>query len=224
MIRVMDLETTGFPPDAAIVEIGWCDITEPSFVVCEPESSLINPGIAIEPGAMASHHIIDADVKDAPEFPAFLSASDFYRDNFIYAAHKADFEKAFWNPPNTRWIDTWKVVLRLAPKAPGHSNQMLRYWLNLDVDRELASPPHRAGPDAYVTAHLLARMLTKMSVEEMIEISSQPALLPHLHFGKHAMIPCAEVPTDYWDWVLRQDFDADVKFTARHYLALGGKP
>ena len=49
-----------------------------------------------------------------------------------------------------------------------HSNQVLRYWLGLRLDADLAMPPHRAGPDAYVTAHLLLRMMALASVEQMI--------------------------------------------------------
>jgi len=36
---------------------------------------------------------------------------------------------------------------------------VLRYWRNLVLDPALAMPPHRAGPDAYVTACLLAELL-----------------------------------------------------------------
>jgi len=68
LIRVIDFESTGLPPDCAIVEIGWCDV---SFVDCNnvtvgaPQSRFCNPGRPIPPEARAIHHISDEDVRDA---------------------------------------------------------------------------------------------------------------------------------------------------------------
>lgn len=214
VIRVIDFETTGLPPDAAVCEVGWCDITD--GVIGTPVSMLCNPGRPIPPDAMAVHHITEADVADAPPFAEVtrhLDGAD------VLAAHRCEFERHFFDGSKP-WVCTWKVAIRLAPRAPGHSNQILRYWLKLAVDAALASPPHRAGPDAYVTAHLLARMLAKLSVEEMVALTAEPALLPYFAFGKHAMRPIEEVPDDYLDWCLRQDMDADVKHTCRHHLKL----
>jgi exodeoxyribonuclease X len=134
----------------------------------------------------------------------------------VYAAHRAAFEQSFL-PGVGPFICTWKVAVTLAPNAPGHSLQELRYWLKLDVDRAIADRAHRAGPDAYVCAALLLRMLAsgKMTVEQMIELSAGPVVLPKLHFGKHAGVPVREVPRDYWQWCLRQEMDADVLHTAR---------
>jgi hypothetical protein len=47
LLRVVDLETTGLPPDAAICQISWCDVShlagDPHVGV--PRSRLVNPGI-----------------------------------------------------------------------------------------------------------------------------------------------------------------------------------
>ena len=48
------------------------------------------------------------------------------------------------------------MALRVWPEAPRHSNQVLRYWRGMRLDHARAMPPHRAGPDAWVTAHILA--------------------------------------------------------------------
>jgi exodeoxyribonuclease X len=220
LIRVIDFETTDLPPNAEVIEVGWCDIVhkdEAWTVAPSWHSHLCDTTLKIAPTASATHHLIADDLKGCMSFMEFVAASGFGILNTV-AAHRADFEKAFFNPPDVRWIDTWKVALRLAPKAPSHSNQALRYWLGLKVDRKMAEPAHRAGPDAYVTAHLLRRMLAKASVEEMVTISAEPALLPNFGFGKHAMVPIDDIPDDYLEWVLGQSFDADVLHTARHHL------
>lgn len=226
IIRAIDVETTGLEPTCAIVEIGWCDVTcekDGTWTAGLPSSGLVNPEVPIPPIASAVHHIVDADVKDAPALADFIADADLYRDDITaYAAHVADFERMFLIEVKP-WICTWKVAVTLAPNAPSHGLQALRYWLELIVDRDAANPPHRAGPDAYVAAALLARMLNsgKMTVDEMVTLSSGPVVLPHLSFGKHAKTPMAEVPTDYLDWMVKQrDMDVNAIHTARHHLKL----
>lgn len=218
LIRVVDFESTGLSPDDALCEVGWTDINiaDSGVSIEQPKAWLCNPCRRIPPEAMAVHHITNADVQGKPLPTAALGEMAEGAD--VFAAHRASFERQFFEGERP-WICTWKVAVRLAPKAPGHSNQVLRYWLNLAADPATAMPPHRAGPDSYVTAHLLARMLTKISAEEMIAISSQPALLPYLTFGMHAMKPLDEVPSGYLEWCNQQDFDEDVLFTVRHHLS-----
>jgi exodeoxyribonuclease X len=68
LIRVIDFDSTGFPPECAIVEIGWCDVTfvdRNDITIGAPQSRLCNPGQPIPPEARAIHHISDCDIKDA---------------------------------------------------------------------------------------------------------------------------------------------------------------
>ncbi len=86
-------------------------------------------------------------------------------------------------------------------------------------------PPHRAGPDAYVTAHLLAELLGSASVEQMVQWTSQPKRLPTLPFGKHRGLPWPEVPLDYLQWMARQtDMDADAIWCAQQEMARRDAP
>lgn len=218
LVRVIDFETTGLPPDATVCEVGWCDInvSPAGITVGLPNAAFCNPGRLIPPEVMAIHHITNEEVADAPSFADVIAP--LLEGVDVFAAHRCEFERQFFGGGDVPWICTWKIAIKLAPRAPGHGNQVLRYWLKLAVDPALALPPHRAGPDAYVTAHLLARMLAKLGPEEMVAITAQPAVLPYLTFGKHAMKPIEEVPDDYLEWCLKQDMDADVKHTARQHL------
>lgn len=217
-LLAIDLETTGLTPDDKIVEIGWSHVMQKDggWTVSPGMAMITNPHRPIDIIATSVHHITDEEAAGGIEIDIaikhVLDGAD------VLVAHVAKFEQQFIKT-DLKWIDTWKVACHLAPHAPGHSLQVLRYWLKLKVDPVLAMPPHRAGPDAYVCAALVARMLAKISIEEMIEISARPCLLPKLRFGKHADIPLVEVPKDYLRWILTQDFDEDVKFTAKHYLA-----
>ena len=221
-IRSIDFETTGIPSEAdpqAIVEIGWQDIEYDGMgwagLVPEGRGSfLCNPGRPIPHEAMAVHHITDEMVADASGNVGLIGAPDYF------CAHNADYERQFHNP-GVPYICTYKVALRLWPEAPSHGLQFLRYHLNLPVVSAEAFPPHRAGPDAYLGAALMVRILEegRASLEEMVRWSNGPALLPRVNFGKHKGAKWEDVPLDYLEWVAnKSDLDRDVKANARHHL------
>lgn len=223
-IRVIDFETTGTPEDAvkAICEIGWTDLGVDGSID-GPHSFLVNPGHPIPPQTRAVHHLSDEDVADATDTVSGrgrlcegMDADD------IWAAHNAQFEQAFFGGGERRWICTMKCAKHLLPDAPSHSNQALRYWLNLDKefsDTSLAMPPHRAGPDAYVTAFLLRRLLELASAEELVELTKAPVRLRTVTFGKHRGVKWNDLPESYLSWIAnKSDLGADEKFTARAVL------
>lgn len=222
MIRVVDFETTGMPEDdgAAICEIGWCDVDLDRASILPPESVLVDPGIKMPAQAQAVHHISDEDLAGAIPCDVGLHKLTIGEPEY-FVAHNAKFEQAFFAGAGIPWICTYKVALRLWPEAPSHSNQVLRYWLGLVVDPELAMPPHRAGPDAYVTAHILLRAFEtgKATLDDMARWSSGPPLLPRVTFGKHRGADWDDVPADYLEWIVfKSEMDNDIKANARHHL------
>ena len=227
ILRVVDVETTGLErPDAAVCEIGWTDIetvTDDNLpYIKAPQSLYVNPGHPIPPAMSGIHHIVDADVVGAPSL-ADAVAEMMITPADILCAHFAKFEQKFL-AIELPWICSYKVSIDVAPNAPEHKLQTLRYWAKLDVDPTLAFPPHRSGPDTYVCACLIARLLVKRTPEQMIAISAAPILLPKLHFGEHASKPIAEVPLSYFSWIVnpprphKKPFDEDVLYTANHHL------
>ncbi|WP_315792353.1 exonuclease domain-containing protein [Bradyrhizobium sp. SZCCHNRI1002] len=233
LLRVIDFECTGLkPPEAAICEIGWTDVrtseSDPAEVG-DAQSMLVNPGHPIPPAARGVHHISDRDVRDAPPpgqaVIALMQSGSDGRAPDVFVAHNAAYDQQFFGGGAIPWICTRKVAFRLWPEAPDHKNQTLRYWLNVDAQYEFdsrqAMPSHRAGPDTYVTAHLILKALELTTVEQMIEWTRQPSLLPGaIHFGKHKGTPWSQVDPSYLEWLLKQvDMDPDVKCTARHWLS-----
>lgn len=226
LIRVIDFETTGMPDDgAAVCEVGWCDVDYADGIASVAPSAfalLCNPGRPIPPHVQAVHHIGDRDLVDCPT-PEVGFRRLMEGPPACFAAHNATFEKAFFGGGDVAWICTYKVGLRLYPEAESHSNQALRYLLGLDLPEDAAMPPHRAAPDAFVTAHILARFLNegRATYDEMVRWSSGPALLPRITFGKHRGSKWEDAPSDYLRWIVdKSDLDVDAKANARHHLKL----
>lgn len=227
--RVVDFETTGLPEeaDSRICEVGFVDVdlTDPEFPLLPDTaySTLINPGVQMRPEISAVHHLVDADLAGQPSVDVgFMALGSRMTDADVYVAHNALFEQHFYGGRPQPWVCTYRCALRAWPDAPSHSNQALRYFLNLQLDRELASPPHRALPDAYVTAHILQRLLFLRPIERLIEISNEPGILPRFNYGKHKGKSYRDVAVEdasYLRWIVeKSDMGPDEKHTAKFWL------
>lgn len=227
-ICVLDTETTGLSPETAdIVELG---------VVVMPGmwtfSKLAKPTVPIELKAMAAHHLTEAMVAHEESIAAVIMMSPLLNAT-VLVAHNAEFDRGFIDKakllPELPWVCTWRCGRHIWPDAPGHSNQVLRYFLP-DLNDELYSgavggdimrlPPHRALPDAWITAHILKRLLMERSIEELIELTKLPILGKNCHFGKHLGLAWEDVPKSYLYWMMKQKpgFDSDTTFTVQHFL------
>lgn len=226
-LRVIDIETTGEAPPAEIIEVGRTDVVGDAgaWRIERPMARLYRPLHGIPPETMAVHHLTEEIIgPDAPVCtPDKLRLAIWGGEApDALVAHNSSFEQSFIPEALTSplpWICTYKVALRVWPDAPRHSNQVLRYWRGLRLDADLAMPPHRAAPDAYVTANILIGLLQSASVKQMIAWTGEPKLLPTIPMGKHRGAKWPDAPADYLEWMVRQaDMDADVKWNAKREL------
>lgn len=215
LIKVLDVETTGMPPDAAVCEVGWCNVLGDEFGwnVHSPIAMIVNPGRPMPAEAQAVHHISDQDCEGAPP------ATDAYRMLMdgaeVFVAHNAAFEREFFAGSDRPWICTYKCARRAWPDLPSFGNQFLRYQLRLVLDHSVAMPPHRAGPDAYVTAHILCELLRDHSVETLIDWTRKPTHYPRVPMTKHKGALWSDVDYGLLRWFLNADVEADIKAAAR---------
>ena len=218
-IRVIDFETTGTEPPAEVCEVGICDLHLEKREIDAPTSWLCGVK-AMPPEVRAIHHISLAECADMPPFdgasllPAGIAA---------VAAHNAKFETLFFHP-SIPVICTYKSALRVWPSAPGHSNGTLRYWLEdqglISPVRAATQPPHRAGPDAYVTAHVLTALFNAGATgREMVAWTKEPPLMPTCPIGKFRGMPWSEVEAGFLGWMLRQPtMEDDLKWNAQREI------
>jgi len=227
-IRVIDFETTGIDPSSEVIELGWCDYDVETRRVGDPESQLFHVG-SIPPENRAIHHIGLADI------PQTASPFDSFAHLFMpsgtmgityFAAHNSAFECQFLGDlEHRRMICTYKAALRIWPDAPSHSNGALRYWLEdagkISLDPAKAYPTHRAGPDAYITAHVLKALFDADATgKEMVAWTREPAMLPRCPIGTPWRgMKWSEVDGGFLKWMANNaTMDADNKWNAQREL------
>lgn len=229
--RVIDLETCGFldempaavqaDPCQGIVEIGYTDVKAEfndagRFVTAtieKPGFLLYNPPGGIPPVSRAIHHITPQMVRDLPACRAgdVQLVQNGAPAPYALVAHNVAFEREWMGRyiPEARWVCTLKVWAQLEPNWPAHSNQACRYLLGQELDVRWADPPHRAGPDSWVTANHFVEALRRTSVRQMVEWTKQPRLLTTCPFGEHRGKAWAEVPEDYLRWYVNKASQQD---------------
>lgn len=229
-IRVIDFETTG---DArrekgptGICEFGYADVRVNDGVVSigDPVAAFVNCGIPISIAARGVHHISDADVAGAIDPTRALSIlmTDMEPGD-MFAAHHAEFERTFFGGGSFPWICTMICAKHMFEDAPDHKNQTLRYYLGIDDLSPFSSshfmPPHRAGPDALVTAHILAEMLKRVDRPiDLLHLTNTPVIQKTVGFGKNEGRPWSEMDDGFLQWVVDRDFSPEIKETARFHI------
>ncbi|MCA8905183.1 MAG: hypothetical protein KDA43_10215 [Hyphomonas sp.] len=221
IIRVIDFETTGTEPPAKVCEVGICDYNVETQAIGDPLAWLC--GVEeMPPDVRAIHHISLAECQGKDPFdPAKMLAGE---DIAVIAAHNSEFETKFFEPDRPV-LCTYKAALRVWPDAPSHSNGALRYWLEdqgkIKPDHKLTQPAHRAGPDTYVTAHILKALFdTGVSGKQMVAWTKEPRLLPTCPIGKFRGKPWSEVEDGFLGWMLRQPtMEEDLKWNAKREIA-----
>jgi len=220
---LIDTETTGLDPKSnTLVEIGA--IRDDGKTM----ESLINPGIPIPPTASAVHHITDEDVVNSPSRDQVVARLlDFIGDR-TPVAFNAKFDSGFLPEINRPWLCLHRLAKHLYPDAPGYGNQVLRYWLKINV--KPSGNPHRALADVEVSLSLMHKMLEKcqkMGMTSMNEIAnfasvgksigshsnqSQDVSEFIMPFGKHKGEPLKSIPQDYLKWLVdKSNIKADLR-------------
>src|SRR3989344_4100793 len=226
-----DTETTGNTEKDFLCQIAY-KVHDPSTSLgASTFAGLYKPPKKIPPEASAVHHITNKMVQD---LPAFKESGDLPRvkkvfedKDAIVVAHNAPFDllmikKEGIEPEKS--ICTLRVARHLdkEEKIERFNLQYLRYYLELDVEADA----HDALGDVLVLEKLFERLKDKLSIEEMVEISSHPSLLHTFKFGKHNGKRIEEVmklDRGYLEWLLAQKLngegiDEDWIYTLNHYL------
>lgn len=211
---VFDTETTGIiSPE--IIESAWM-LAEFVAVEDDPDNPILQFGMSITKrfkpetrismGAMATHHIMDEDLKDSPPSSTFkLPESVKY-----LIGHNIDFDwKVAGSPEGIKRIDTLCLARKFWPECDSHSLSALTYYLFRSSARADLQSAHSAETDIQLTGNLLQAIVGKANFtindfDTLWNLSESARVPDTMPFGKHKGEKIINVPADYKRWLLNQ--------------------
>lgn len=231
----LDTETTGLEKKDRLCSIGM--ITE-NGDERDTLYALVNPYKKIPPEAMAVHHITNEMVEAAPGFDESEAAGRIAELNdtgTLMVGHNLAFDLAMLAKEGVTWqggmIDTLKCTKHLlGNEIDRFSLQFLRYELLLyreevqEAERlGIAVQAHHALSDALHTRMLHRYLRTMADDDQLMELTTEHALVHKLTFGKYAgkfIEDIARRDPRYLEWMLGSlsDMDEDLRYSIGYYL------
>lgn len=219
-ILVIDSETTG-KKDSQPVELAFLEIGFPALEVKDSLDCYFKPTIAIEYGALATHHITKSFLEDKPVvFGEVYNnvLADFHSANY-YIAHNCDFDWSVLGSPDIKRICTLAISRYLHPELDSHTQSAMLYYYYGDRAREMVKDAHNALVDVKNCLKLFDRLLYtaasrslitwECSIEDVWEFSEKCRIPEVITFGKHEGMKIADLPWDYKNWILGKEDQFD---------------
>jgi exodeoxyribonuclease X len=187
---IIDTETTGFD-DPDVIQLAHTNSMEFAQLASGDNTisqMMFKPRKEIALGALATHHILDSDVANEPEW----SGSWPVPEGVTYLiGHAVDFDwKAIGSPALVRRICTLALARTEFPDIDSHTLSALTYWLRGRTadTRDLLRTAHAAASDVWLCFYLLRALVNRMhsavSWETLWELSERARIPTHFSFGK----------------------------------------
>jgi DNA polymerase III alpha subunit (gram-positive type) len=223
---IFDVETASFegPTEGSsgVAEVA-CLMFDKDLTLEEIWSSLVNPGRPMSEGATVVNGITDDMVRDAPTLrQVFELNMSRAHEPICFIAHNVNFDIKFLASE----IQNMHYTLCTLALARQYIRRVTNYKLGTLVE-ELSLQSgiaHRALGDVYSTFSLFKQILkvSGRSIDDLCKLSVKPRVLPVVPFGKHKNKQWFDVPVGYLQWMLENDFPADIMHTARQALKAKG--
>ena len=207
-VYIIDTETTGIT-DPEPIQVAWIRLDSLGLEVGRFES-LYRPSKPISFGAMATHHILDSDLRDCEPSSSFRLPEDCH----FLIGHNIDFDWQVIGKPDAKRICTLALSRSLYPHLDSHSLGALSYFLSFPdfrgEMRERLKGAHYALSAVLLTLDLLRNIVSDSGItypldfNELWEKSEEARIPKVMPFGKHKGVQLKEVPSDYKRWLRGQ--------------------
>jgi len=161
--------------------------------------------------SMAVHHILEADIAGQPNFSDF----ELPTETTYIIGHNIDYdirtiEQCGVDTSKIKAICTLALARLVWPDAEAHNISALIYMISKGSEkaREMLKSAHRADADIILTANILMHIIHHLKIQTLEELyeASEDARIPRtINFGKHRGTAISELPSDYVQWLLRQE-------------------
>lgn len=177
-------------------------------------------GQKISWGAMAAHNILENEIAGKPLFADSFTLPDV---NYIIAHNvEYDINVLRYNKKLDSTLDQVKTIDTLAlsrltwKDTDSHTLSALVYMLldGSEKAKDIVKNAHNAAEDIKMTAALLRKICEANAIKDLsslfllseLAIVSQP-----IRFGKYKNTPLNELPSQYVQWLLKEDTDPLLK-------------
>lgn len=212
---ILDTETAdleGLPIQIAYGEFGFKDglVDFNKETMFEQFYSIGENKISI--GAMAVHHIHDADLVGKPDYKEFTLSDDV---KYI-VGHNIDYDINAIEKCGVILDESVKQIctLRLAqeawPHLENHKLATLIYYISRDPSkaRVMLRDAHSASADVRLTANLLYVLAKAMNITSLEGLAAEYERISEPEtcwFGKHKGVLIRELEVSYINWLFKQD-------------------
>lgn len=210
-----------------------------------------NPIQEVSYTAMAIHHLTPEFLADYPTFEEAKVPEDYEEEEFagkdlktflkhlakeyIWVAHNVEFDKEVLERKGIeipKTICTFKLARNMFAEEErdleSYSLQYLRYYLGLyKKENQDHNTAHDALSDVYFLKDLFKYIQnnSKLSIENMIQISKEPAFIRNINFGKyagHLLTDIAKEDRGYLEWMLNNITEKeDLTWNIERVLEMG---
>ncbi|MFA7628433.1 MAG: exonuclease domain-containing protein [Candidatus Dojkabacteria bacterium] len=211
-----------------------------------------NPIQEVSYTAMSIHHLTPELLADYPTFEEAKLPEDFEEKEFagkdlkeyleylskeyVWVAHNVEFDKEVLGKKGIeipKAICTFKLARNMLTEEErdleSYALQYLRYYLGLyKKENQDHNTAHDALSDVYFLRDLFKYIQnnSKLSIENMIQISKEPAFIRNISFGKYAGHLLAEIAKEdrgYLEWMLNNITEKeDLRWNIERVLEMGG--
>jgi exodeoxyribonuclease X len=147
---------------------------------------------------------MDEDLVSCPPSASFqLPSSTKY-----LIGHNIDFDWVAIGNPEVKRICTLALARSLWPDLDSHTQSALLYHFERATAREQLRNAHSALADVWICSKILGQIIEKLhpsSLETLWEMSEKARIPTIMPYGKHKGELISQVPSDYKQWLLRQD-------------------
>lgn len=202
---ILDTETTGIDePD--VIELGYMGPLDTPLSDASVTCLNFKPTKPITLGAMATHHIIDADLAEYPLWSGWgLPKACGY-----LVGHNVDFDWKVIGSPQVKRICTLALSRMCFPKIDSHTLSAMIYHLYPHgMARELVKGAHNAAADVGLCYRILGSLWEAVgrpdTWDKLWQISERARVPTIFSFGKYKGEPIAEIrriDRGYINWCL----------------------
>jgi exodeoxyribonuclease X len=207
---ILDTEThdlNGYPIEIAYAP---CSFEQGVLVINQGEvfDEFFSCPEPIALGALATHHILEADIAEKPSFDTFRMPQGVQ----YLIGHNIDYDiKAVQKcqPDFTvKGICTLALCRMVWPELPNTLSAMYYHVMDdLELARKHLRHAHNAKADIYFTGVILKTLVEQLGIKDMnsLFIMSETARIPkYITFGKHKGTAIKDLDSGYVSWLLKQ--------------------